>query len=375
MSLRWSSFALLLPLVLVGCATPEIVGCTPANGLTPDCRFENPEDLASSPAGTALIVSEMGRGSIDSRRGRLLSYVPLAERALPGQSQGEIRVLWPVTLAATAASAATATTAKTAAASLGDSACPALPPGELAPHGIDLARLEDGRHVLYVVNHAVRESIEIFEVDDDGREVALRYAGCVLAPPEATFNDVVGLRDGGFRVSTSFPASDNLIIAGLRMRYGNYRPGFVWQWRPAQGYSRMAGSDVAYANGIEQSADERFVYLNGYFDDAVVKIDAERGVRIAAARIKGPDNLTWSPEGRLLVASQHASTLELLKCLRLEQGSCAMRFEIVELDPQSLEQRTLIDQQGPPFGAATVALAFKGRLYLGTFAGDRLVWR
>ena len=349
--------ALALLLALGACSSQQITGCTPANGLTPDCRFENPEDLVVSPRGTGLLVSEMGRGSLKSRRGRLLAYFP---------DSREVRILWP-SLAPSADGLRRRT--------LGDPACPALPAGELAPHGIDLAQLADGREALFVVNHAIRESIEIFEVDDDGREVSVRYAGCVLAPPEATFNDVVGLRDGGFRVSSSFPSSENPIIAGLRMRYGSYRPGFAWQWRPTHGYVRIAGSDVAYANGIEQSDDERFVFLNGYFDNAVFKIDTVLGATVAMVKVQGPDNVTWSPEGRLLVASQHASTLELLRCLGQRRGACPMRFEIVELDPQTMARRTLIDQQGPPFGAATVALVYRGRLFLGTFAGDRIAWR
>lgn len=354
-----------LAVLQAACTTPAITNCAPANGLTPDCRFENPEDFAASPAGTALLVSEMGRGSVDSRRGRILSYRPGGD-----DERGEMRVIWPRADGVVTSLASPGVTSL-----LGDPACPALPPGVLAPHGIDLERLDDGRYVLYVVNHASRESIEIFEVVDDGREVALRAAGCVLAPENSTLNDVVALRDGGFRVSNSFPASDNMVIAGLRMRYGGYRPGFALEWRPGRGYTRIAGTDVAYANGIEKSPDERYVYLNGYFEDVVVKVDTVTGQRVGSAAVTGPDNITWSNDGRLLVASQHAGTADLLGCLRIERGACGFRFEIVELDPQSMSTRTLLDQQGPPIGAVTVALPFDGKLYLGTFAGDRIAWR
>jgi len=348
---------------LGACTTPNIAGCTAGNGLMVDCRFENPEDFAASPAGTALIVSEMGRGSVDSRSGRLLAYLPAAD----GKS-GEIRVLWPLSSRARESEPRSR-------AGLGDPDCLALPAGAIVPHGIDLEQLDDGRNVLFVVNHAQRESIEIFEVIDDGRQVALRFEGCVVAPADSTLNDVVGLRDGGFRVTNSFPKSENVVIAGLRMRYGDYQPGFVWEWRPGRGFARLPGTEIAYANGIEKSADERYVYLNGYFENAVVKVDTRSGTRVAQITIAGPDNVTWSPEGKLLVASHHASTLDLLGCLRIERGACGFRFEIVELDPDLRARRTLIDQEGAPIGAATVALPFAGRLYLGTFAGDRIAWR
>ena len=373
---RWLRTSLALVLLSLGaCTTPDILDCRPASGLTPDCRFENPEDFAVSPAGTALIVSEMGRGGLESRRGRLVAYVPKAADGL-----GEIRRLWPretskdgVNADAFGPDASGSTNA--AVGPLGDPACPPLEATRLVPHGINARRLADGRNVLYVVNHGSRESIEIFEVVDDGHDVALQPRGCVLAPDDATTNDVVVLADGGFRISDSFRRSENVVLSGLRMRYGSHRPGFAWEWRPGRGYVRIAGSETAYANGIESSADGRYLYLNGYFENALIKVDTQTGRRVGAAAVMGPDNVTWSAEGRLLVASHHAGTFDLLKCLRIERGNCGFRFQIVEVDPDTLATRVVLDQQGSPIGAVTVALPFKGRLYLGTFAGDRIAWR
>lgn len=371
--MRTLALLMLAAMALAGCTTAEILDCRAANGLTPDCRFENPEDFAVSPAGTALIISEMGRGGLESRQGRLVAYYPDPA----GSGRGEPRILWPRSAASRDGVVMAATAAVPAApAALGDPSCKALGAGDrLVPHGIDLERLADGRHALYVVNHGVRESIEIFEVIDDGRTVALEPRGCVLAPPDATTNDVVALRDGGFRVSDSFRRSENVILSGLRMRYGSHRPGFAWEWRPGCGYSRIAGTEVAYANGIEKSNDERYVYLNAYFENKIIKVDTRSGARVGEAAVAGPDNVTWSGDGRLLVASHHAGTFDLLKCLRIERGNCGFRFNIVEVDPETLQTRVLLDQEGPPMGAATVALPFRGRLYLGTFAGDRIAWR
>ena len=352
-------------LFLGACTTPDVLDCRPANGLTPDCRFQNPEDFAVSPLGTALIISEMGLGSVESRGGRLVAYVPGASGGA-----GDIRPLWPRTSTSPTANATT-----TLASPIGDPSCPALGSAAFAPHGINARRLDDGRHVLYVINHGTRESIEMFEIIDDGVAVALESLGCVLGPADATTNDVVVLSDGGFRVSDSFRRSENTIVAGLRMRYGSYRPGFAWEWRPGKGYARISGSETAYANGIESSPDGRYLFLNGYFENAVIKIDTTTGQRVGEARVMGPDNITWSEDGRLLVASHHASTLDLIRCLGIERGNCGFRFQIVEIDPATMNTRVILEQEGPPIGAATVALPFKGRLYLGTFAGDRIAWR
>ena len=361
--LRRAGLAVLL-LSLGACTTPDILDCRAANGLTPDCRFQNPEDFAKSPSGIALIISEMGQGSLESRAGRLVAYVPNAEIG-----RGDIRVLWPRT-----SMPSMVTSLASDAAALGDPSCPALGNARFVPHGINARRLDDGRNVLFVVNHGDRESIEIFEIFDDGREITLESRGCVLAPPDATTNDVVVLSDGSFRVSDSFRRSENTIVSGLRMRYGSHRPGFAWEWRPGRGYSRIAGSETAYANGIESSPDGRFVYLNGYFENALIKVDTETGQRVGEVSVSGPDNVTWTDDERLLVASHHAGTFDLLKCLGIDRGNCGFRFQIVEVNPETLASRVLLDQQGPPIGAVTVALPFQGRLYLGTFAGDRIVW-
>ncbi|NBO75326.1 MAG: hypothetical protein EBV29_11920, partial [Gammaproteobacteria bacterium] len=89
--MRTLALLMLAAMALAGCTTAEILDCRAANGLTPDCRFENPEDFAVSPAGTALIISEMGRGGLESRQGRLVAYYPDPT----GSGRGEPRILWP----------------------------------------------------------------------------------------------------------------------------------------------------------------------------------------------------------------------------------------------------------------------------------------
>jgi hypothetical protein len=53
--------------------------------------------------------------------------------------------------------------------------------------------------------------------------------------------------------------------------------------------------------------------------------------------------------------------------------TCGMAFEIVALDPETMESRVIFRHQGPPMGAATVAVAHRGKVYLGSFVGDRLL--
>jgi hypothetical protein len=48
-----------------------------------------------------------------------------------------------------------------------------------------------------------------------------------------------------------------------------------------------------------------------------------------------------------------------------------MAFEIVAVDPASMQTETILRHAGPPFGGGTIAIDLGDRLVLGTFAGDR----
>jgi hypothetical protein len=63
----------------------------------------------------------------------------------------------------------------------------------------------------------------------------------------------------------------------------------------------------------------------------------------------------------------------MIRCQRTERGACPLAFEIVALDPANLTRETVLAHEGPPLGAATVAVDVDGALYIGSFKGDRLV--
>ena len=89
----------LLACVLVACGTetPILTDCSPADGVTPICGFENPEDLAPFSGGSWIVVSQFpgpdgGAGSLvafrpaDGRKETLFPdpEVPQSERPMWG---------------------------------------------------------------------------------------------------------------------------------------------------------------------------------------------------------------------------------------------------------------------------------------------------
>jgi hypothetical protein len=335
---------------LAGCGdspTP-ILDCEPGAGITPDCRFQNPEDLALLPSGRGILVSQFG--TMDgSAPGNIARY---------DSAEGRIDVLFPAGKVIDERA-------------WGDPDCPPPDAVTFAPHGIDLDRRSSGEPVLLVVNHGSRESIEFFEVQESDGATRLAWRGCALGPQDAYFNDVVASSDGGFWVTHMMPKSSQAVSTLLGLVLGR-DTGFVYRWQPDVGFRKVSGSDGSMPNGIEKSADETHLFINMYFGGEVRKLDLATGEAVAVAKLASPDNSAWAEDGRLLVASHTDNITEFLRCGDLTEGSCGFAFEIVALDADDLSGFAWLAHRGAPMGGVTVALQVGSELFLGTYAGDRI---
>ena len=62
-----------------------------------------------------------------------------------------------------------------------------------------------------------------------------------------------------------------------------------------------------------------------------------------------------------------------MRCQELDEGACPLSFEIVALDPETLEGELVFANEGAPMGAGTVAVEVGSDLLIGSFAGDRII--
>lgn len=340
-------------LLLSGCERlPEaIAGCTPVGQLSPVCGFSRPEDLELLPDGRTLVISQMG--SLDGAmpgslvlfdtRGETITRLPQFTSA-PGEH-------W------------------------GSSECDTPPGAAFSPHGIDLSTRADGRIQLLAVNHGGRESVEIFEVATGTAGYQLEWRGCVIAPEDAYLNDVVALPAGGMLMTYMYPRNSLQIgpfSVDLLKAVLGFNTGYVLRW-DSSGFAKVGGTDAPYPNGIQLSPDGDFIYLNAYLAGEVRKIAYPGGELVAKAIVKGPDNGQWDAEGRLLVASHTGGLRDIASCFEIREGACPAGFEIVAVDPLSMEKELIFRHRGAPMGAATVAQQVGDRLYLGSFVGDRIL--
>lgn len=334
-----------------GARPGPIVACEPVANARPICRFENPEDMVPLPGGEALLIGEYGRSAEDHSGGLVL--FTLADEQVETVFRGGERPA-------------------VAESGWGDPACETPPSRAFNSHGIDLVRREDGRLALLVVQHGGREAVELFEVLGSGADWRVDWRGCVLAPQDASLNEVVGLADGGFYTTKMTPRE-----GGFDFEEGmpDEPTGHAYAWSPKTGYRKIAGTDGIIPNGIEASPDGRIVYMNASGEDSIRKVEVATGKELGRATVRSPDNVTWSPDGRLLVASLGSfDPADFATCQAMTRGACPIPFEIVAVDPETMTSLgPVYASEGPPMGGGTVGLQVGDELFIGSFRGDRIL--
>lgn len=353
----------LLVLGVGGCGDPPILGdCLPRHGMTPICLFQGPEDLAV--VGGWLVVSQMPSSK---KPGSLVAFHP---------GTATYRSLFPptgVALGTLAPSAEPnpASAASEGAAAVDDGGCLAgRPPAidEFAPHGIDVSGTR-----LLAINHGRREAIEEFVLGADGTGLSLRWQSCTPLPADASANDVVALDDGGFAATKMVERPQWKGIAKLVL---GMETGALLRYSPkTKTWETVPNTAGRAPNGVEVDAEGRF-YVAEWTGRRIVRVAADGSNRETVELDFSPDNLAWSADGRLLVAGQRASVLDVPGCAAVEQGTCALPSVVVAIDPTAFKADPILDEDpAVVVGAASISVELDGNLWIGAFAGNRLVRR
>ncbi|MBM4383907.1 MAG: hypothetical protein FJ091_11120 [Deltaproteobacteria bacterium] len=326
--------------VACGDGPPPISECVPAGDLTPHCRFQNPEDLAV--VGDWLLVSQMVAGD---KPGSLVAFRP---------SDGALRTLYPLEGDATPQ---------------GECAAGLAPPAaDFAPHGIDLAGT-----TLLVINHGSREAVEEFTLSADAEGPTLAWQRCTELPEDASANDVAALNSGGF-VATKMLERPQL-LGVVKLLFGA-NTGVLLRHLPATtGWEVVPNTEGRAPNGVEEAPDGT-LFIAEWSARRLVRVAPDGSARSEVPLDFAPDNLAWASDGRLLVAGQRATPLQMPRCASLETGACSLASVVVALDPTTLAVTKLVDDDpAATIGAASIAVEYDGALWIGTFAGDRIVRR
>jgi hypothetical protein len=243
--------------------------------------------------------------------------------------------------------------------------CPGVPTADhknnFRTHGVALREGRNSVHTLYVVNHGVRESIEVFEMDAKVRPPVLTWIGCAVAPEPIGLNEVVPLPDGGF-ISTDFMARN--IDAGARGRtMAGEKNGALWEWHTGKGWAKVPGSEASAANGLEISKDGKTLYVAAWGSQSFFRMSYGQTLVARQDVMLGfrADNVRWAPDGSLFVTGQG--------------GTGQAQFtKVVKIDPQTLKVTEVLTRpNAPEFGAGTVAVQSGREIWIGSFRGDRIL--
>lgn len=344
---RWVGIALALVASASTYAAPQAPTCVAQSLYTPICGMAPPEDLELSPDANFLFLSTTP-GLADSHRSRL-RIMDLASRQVSDMLvEQQAEPGW------------------------GDASCKA-PSGSPGAHGIHVSTRADGRAQLLVVNHNGRETVEFLEPVRDGNGWKAIWRGCVESLDGSMLNDVAATPDGGFVVTAMFSFTAMQADPRLEQLLDGRATGHLLAWSPAQGLHRLIASEAPAPNGVQVSQDGRSVWFAAWPDNGVWQYDlAQQKVVRKVALDFMPDNLSWTVDGQLLTAGvPDAQTFR--RCFLSHDEFCPSASVVALIDPQGGTSRELLRvREGVLYGAST-ALQVGRDVFVGAFAGDRLL--
>ena len=345
--IRCCALAALL-VTLAGCARIE-TSCATVGAVKPLCGVQMPEDIEVLPDEGGLLIAEYGHDG--ELMGDLVWYQPGPEAAFVSLVSND--------------------NITTGAGEIWGSVDCAVP-DKLSPHGIHLSK-RGATMQLLVVNHSSYEQVLFYEVKtsrDPQQPPALEWRGCVTFPEYAVLNDVAALPGAGFAVTHMYQR-ESQTMAQFKSMLG-LNDGHVWLWYPGKGASILPNSSARLPNGVEVAEDGRSIWVNNYIDQEVKQYAIPSGDVLSSVHVPNIDNSAWLPDGRLLLAS-HKFPLGMMRCFGVTEGTCAAGYELIAVDTVAGTTETLFSSSDDElFGPATVAVEYKGKLYAGSFSGDRL---
>lgn len=321
-----------------------LAGCEDNAALSVHCGFQNPEDLALTPDGQFLIVSEFGGMSplapMQAGQLSLFDITSLSKHSLPISFAENT---W------------------------GEPSCSRTADTPMGPHGIDVVQRSDGRWQLAVVSHVPYESIEMFELVNNG-QWALEWKGCVKAEGLYYFNDVALTPQGKVFATHMFDKGTS-ILSVVWYVFSKATSGSVVAWSQAQGFEALEFTAGSFPNGIAFDAAGRRLVVNYNTGDETLLYDLASQQVIGRYVHNSPDNVVIK-DGVVWVANHDHAATETFRCEG--QVNCPLPFSINQLSLDDLSLLKSYPFDGSNMGVGTVGVPHEGTLWIGSYHADRL---
>ena len=233
----------------------------------------------------------------------------------------------------------------------------------LNTHGLDVAAGPHHSTMVYAVNHDGRQSVEVFRLFP--AKSAAEWVGCVVLPPGAVGNAVAAMVGGGFVVSKFIDDTDK---DSMRHALSGQVTGAVYEWKPGMGFSEVPGTRLSGANGVLVSPDQQWLYVNAWGSHEIYRVPLSGSGKPSVAKVDfSPDNLRWTPDGKIFVTGQF---------LKAANGEGLNGWATSRLDPQTMAVTPVVKEPGyAQFDNGTSTVLIGNTLWIGTFRGDRIAYR
>jgi hypothetical protein len=237
----------------------------------------------------------------------------------------------------------------------------------MSTSGINVRVTDEGDCLLYACNHGDRHAIEIFRIELRGRLPTAAWIGCLPLPVGTLAAAVVPLAQGGLLVSSFYDPRDK--NAWLRMERGE-PTGSLWEWHRDTGFRELETGGISGANGLEVSADERFIYASAWSARELLILERASGASRRIPLEFLPDNIKRSADGTLLIAAQQSTVAKIAAC---DGPECPQDWVVARVDPVRDRVTPLLSRPGNALvNYACAALELNGTLYI-TGRGDHRV--
>jgi hypothetical protein len=241
------------------------------------------------------------------------------------------------------------------------------------PHGIAARQLCDGSYELLVIDHGGGEAVDKLRVDVHGDRPVVSNGERIMLPPATSGNALAHMPDDGFVLTSMFDPGDADTLS--KFAKGEVTGG-VWRWNSDGGWRRFGALKLSGANGIAATPDGSAVFVSEWAAQRLWRLGPD-GEPVGCTEIRFlPDNLRWTPDGKLFLAGQVARPEAVFGCVT-RGDICPMAFEVIVVDPETLISHSIIaaDERQTKewgFGGATGALQVDDELWIGSFTGKRI---
>ena len=245
------------------------------------------------------------------------------------------------------------------------------PPEAIRFHGLDVGKEKTGEIVLYQINHRVpgesghtlgRESIEAFHIELGPHGPSLQWRGAILLPSWTFANDCCVLPEGGVAfTSTTFGG-----VEGFPMMLSGKSSGQVLEWHDrAGGWSIVEGTDLNAPNGIAVSSNGDYFFICSWAAKKFHRISRRNphGDRTTIEVGALADNVTWTPDGALLIAGQLSDMSSLMH--QNQTGNFDVGFRALRVDPLTMKSAVLLEANPGGCMISTAQLTPQGDIWLG----------